>query len=83
MIASRGAQVGAVAAAPNLFTKLTYDPEKDLVGVGMVMFAPYILAVHPSVPVKTVAELDWIWRTFAEFLGRLEAQGTAVMLSGF
>jgi tripartite-type tricarboxylate transporter receptor subunit TctC len=51
------ADMGAVAAAPSLFTKLTYDPEKDLTGVGMVMFAPYILAVHPSVPVKTVAEL--------------------------
>jgi tripartite-type tricarboxylate transporter receptor subunit TctC len=51
------ADMGAVAAAPSLFSKLTYDPEKDLVGVGMVMFAPYILAVHPSVPVKSVAEL--------------------------
>ena len=51
------ADVGAVAAAPNLFSKLTYDPQKDLTGVGMVMFASYILAVHPSVPVKTVAEL--------------------------
>jgi tripartite-type tricarboxylate transporter receptor subunit TctC len=51
------ADMGAVAAAPSLFTKLTYDPEKDLMGVGMIMFAPYILAVHPSVPVKTVAEL--------------------------
>jgi tripartite-type tricarboxylate transporter receptor subunit TctC len=49
--------VGALAAAPNLFSKLTYDVEKDLTPVGMVMFAPYILAVHPSVPVKNVAEL--------------------------
>jgi tripartite-type tricarboxylate transporter receptor subunit TctC len=49
--------VGALAAAPNLFSKLSYDVEKDLTPVGMVMFAPYILAVHPSVPVKTVAEL--------------------------
>jgi len=51
------ADMGAVAAAPSLFSKLTYNPEKDLTGVGMIMFAPYILAVHPSVPVKTVAEL--------------------------
>ncbi|MEI8190230.1 MAG: tripartite tricarboxylate transporter substrate binding protein [candidate division NC10 bacterium] len=49
--------VGALAAAPNLFSKLSYDVEKDLTPVGMVMFAPYILAVHPSVPVNTVAEL--------------------------
>jgi len=51
------AEMGAVAAAPSLFTKLTYDPAKDLTGVGMLVFGSYILAVHPSVPVKTVAEL--------------------------
>jgi tripartite-type tricarboxylate transporter receptor subunit TctC len=51
------AEMGAVAAAPSLFTKLTYDPQKDLTGVGMILFGSYILAVNPSVPVKTVAEL--------------------------
>ena len=51
------AEMGAVAAAPSLFTKLTYDPQKDLTGVGMLVFGSYILAVHPSVPVNTVAEL--------------------------
>ena len=49
--------MGAVAAAPNLFSKLTYDLEKDLARSRMVMFAPYILAVHPSVPVKNIAEM--------------------------
>ncbi len=49
--------VGTMAAAPSLFSKLTYDVEKDLTPVIMVMFAPYILAVHPSVPVKDVPEM--------------------------
>jgi tripartite-type tricarboxylate transporter receptor subunit TctC len=49
--------VGTLAAAPNLFKKLTFDVEKDLTPVGMVMFASYILAVHPSVPVKNINEL--------------------------
>jgi tripartite-type tricarboxylate transporter receptor subunit TctC len=49
--------VGTMAAAPNLFSKLTYDVEKDLAPVTMVMFAPYILAVHPSVPVKDITEM--------------------------
>src|SRR5512147_1755588 len=49
--------VGTLSAAPNLFSKLTFSVEKDLTPVTMVMFAPYILAVHPSVPVKDVAEL--------------------------
>ena len=51
------AEMGAVAAAPSLFTKLTYDPQKDLTGVGMLVFGSYILAVHPSVPVNTVADM--------------------------
>jgi len=39
-----------VAVAPSLFTKLTYDPQKDLTGVGMLVFGSYILAVHSSCP---------------------------------
>jgi tripartite-type tricarboxylate transporter receptor subunit TctC len=49
--------VGTLAAAPSLFSKLTFDVEKDLAPVGMVMFASYILGTHPSLPVKSVAEL--------------------------
>ena len=49
--------VGTLSAAPNLFSKLTFDVEKDLAPVIMVMFAPYILAVHPSVPVKDITEM--------------------------
>src|SRR5512137_66444 len=49
--------VGTLAAAPNLFSKLTYDVEKDLTPVIMVMFAPYILAVHPSTPVNNIPEM--------------------------
>ena len=49
--------VGSMATAPNLFSNLTFDVQKDLAPVGMIMFAPYVLAVHPSVPVKTAAEL--------------------------
>ena len=48
----------ALAAAPSLYgKKLTFSVEKDLVPVSLVMFAPYILAVHPSVPVNSVDEL--------------------------
>lgn len=48
--------VGSLATAPSLFSNLTYDVEKDLAPVGMVMFAPYVLAVHPSVPAKTAKD---------------------------
>ncbi|MGU3494168.1 Bug family tripartite tricarboxylate transporter substrate binding protein [Xanthobacteraceae bacterium A53D] len=48
---------GTLALAPSLFSDLSFDVQKDLAPVGMVMFGPYVMAVHPSVPAKTVAEL--------------------------
>ena len=41
---------------PSLFKKLPYDTVKDLVPVTMVASAPLMLVVHPSIPVKSVAE---------------------------
>jgi tripartite-type tricarboxylate transporter receptor subunit TctC len=49
--------VGSLATAPALFSKLSFDVTKDLAPVTMVLFAPYIMALHPSVPATTVAEL--------------------------
>ena len=50
--------VGTLATQPSLVKKLSFDVQKDLVPVGMVMFSPYLFAVHPSLPVSTFAELD-------------------------
>lgn len=41
----------------NLYTKLPYDPRKDLIPITIMAGAPYIFAVHPSLPVKNVKEL--------------------------
>jgi tripartite-type tricarboxylate transporter receptor subunit TctC len=41
----------------SLYPKLPYDTLKDLTGVTMLAAAPYILAVHPSLPVKTYKQL--------------------------
>jgi len=49
--------LGSLTTSPSLFSNLTYSLEKDLAPVTMVMFGPYVLAVHESVPVKTAAEL--------------------------
>src|SRR5688572_11858414 len=48
---------GTLATQPSLVKRLAFDVQKDLVPVGMVMFSPYLFAVHPSVPVATFAEL--------------------------
>jgi tripartite-type tricarboxylate transporter receptor subunit TctC len=48
---------GTLATQPNLVKKLSFDVQKDLVPVTLVMFSPYLFAVHPSVPVSTLPEL--------------------------
>ncbi|MGH8620413.1 MAG: Bug family tripartite tricarboxylate transporter substrate binding protein, partial [Burkholderiales bacterium] len=37
--------------------KLPYDPVRDFAPVGLFIRIPFLLVVHPSVPVKTVKEL--------------------------
>jgi tripartite-type tricarboxylate transporter receptor subunit TctC len=49
--------VGALAISPSVYTKLSFDPSKDLRAVGMLAYSPHVLAVHPDVPAKTVTEL--------------------------
>ena len=41
----------------NLYEKLPYDPVKDLVPISQATMTPNILAVHPDVPAKSVADL--------------------------
>jgi tripartite-type tricarboxylate transporter receptor subunit TctC len=47
----------SLAINPSLYPKMPYDPVKDLAPVAMLIRAPNVLAVHPSLPVKNVAEL--------------------------
>jgi tripartite-type tricarboxylate transporter receptor subunit TctC len=46
-----------LAIGPSMIAKMTYNPVKDLAPVGMILFAPYVLAAHPSLPAKSVDEL--------------------------
>ena len=43
--------------APSLYTNLPYDTARDLVPVTVIGAVANVLVVHPSVPVKSVAEL--------------------------
>ena len=49
--------VSTLATAPSLYTRLPFDLKRDLAPVTMLIYAPYILAVHPSLPVHNAAEL--------------------------
>ncbi len=41
---------------PMLYKKLPYDPEQDFRLLGLITELPVVMEVHPSLPVKTVAE---------------------------
>ena len=49
--------VGPHAVNTFLFDKMPYDPVRDFAPVAMVVEADGLLAVHPSLPVRTVGEL--------------------------
>ena len=42
---------------PSLYTNLPFDPLKDFSTITLIAEAPFLLVVHPSMPVKTVGEL--------------------------
>jgi tripartite-type tricarboxylate transporter receptor subunit TctC len=41
---------------PSLYSKLAYDPVRDFTPITLIATTSQVLAVHPSVPVKTVKE---------------------------
>lgn len=45
------------AMNPALYTNLPFDTEKDFVPVALVVISPFVLVVHPSVPVQSTSEL--------------------------
>lgn len=46
-----------VTVNPSLYEKLTYQPLRDLIPVAPMVRYPSMLAAHPSVPARNVAEL--------------------------
>jgi tripartite-type tricarboxylate transporter receptor subunit TctC len=46
-----------ISLSPHLYTKLNYDPQKDLAPIALVGAVRNVLVVHPSVPAKTVKDL--------------------------
>jgi tripartite-type tricarboxylate transporter receptor subunit TctC len=46
-----------LAVNPSLYTKMTYDPAKDLMPISQAVYSPNILVVPNEVPAKTVQEL--------------------------
>ncbi len=52
-----------VSVAPSLYPKLAYHPVRDFAPVSLVATTPFVLVVHPSVPVKSVKDLIALAKT--------------------
>jgi len=46
----------SIAVSPSLYSKLGYDPVKDLAPIARLTSIPNIMLVHPSVPAKTLRQ---------------------------
>ena len=45
------------AIVPNVKAKVPYDPVRDFEPVSLLATQPYLIVVHPSLPVRTIKEL--------------------------
>ncbi|MDB5895065.1 MAG: transporter substrate-binding protein [Rhodoferax sp.] len=73
--------VGALAISPSVYTKLPFDPSKDLRGVTMLAYSPHMLVVHPSVKANTFKELVALSKT-TDLNFAVTAMGSAPHLAG-
>ncbi len=53
----------SLAISPSLYTKLNYDPVKDLAPISLVGTVPNVLVTHPSLPAQTLAEFIALAKT--------------------
>lgn len=58
----------SLAIAPHLYAKLPYDSLKDFAPISNVALTPYVLAVHPRVPAKSLADVIRIAKSRPEAL---------------
>jgi tripartite-type tricarboxylate transporter receptor subunit TctC len=47
---------GGLATSPALGTKLSYDPVRDFAPIGLGVYTPFLLVVHPGLPAANLKE---------------------------
>jgi tripartite-type tricarboxylate transporter receptor subunit TctC len=65
----------SLSISPAVFQKLNYDPVKDLVPISMASSYPFALAVHPSLPVRSVKGLVALAKSKPDALAYASAGG--------
>ncbi len=73
--------LGALAISPSVYTKLAFDPSKDLRGAAMLAYSPHLLVVHPSVKANNLKELVELSKT-SDLNFAVTATGSAPHLAG-
>jgi tripartite-type tricarboxylate transporter receptor subunit TctC len=74
---------GPHVIAPSLYASLPYNVFKDYAAISMVSANPYVLVVHPSVPVNSVKELiAWLKTSPPRANYSSAGNGTPAHLSG-
>lgn len=73
--------VTALAISPAVYTKLPFDPTKDLKGAAMLAYSPHMLVVHPSVPANNLKELVALSKT-SKLDFAVTAMGSAPHVAG-
>ena len=75
------ADVRALAISPSIYTRLAFDPSKDMQPVAMLAYSPHLLVVHPDVPANTLPELVALSKT-RPLAFAVPAIGSAAHLAG-
>jgi tripartite-type tricarboxylate transporter receptor subunit TctC len=57
------ASSGTVTVAPSLYTKMPYDPVKDLSPIMLLSYVPIVLVVNPALPAKSVKDFIALAKT--------------------
>lgn len=73
--------LGALAISPSIYTKLPFNPSKDLRGAAMLAYSPHLLVVHPSVKANNLKELVELSKT-SDLNFAVTATGSAPHLAG-
>jgi len=73
--------IGNLSISPSMYTKMPFDIIRDLAPITTVTFSPYLLTTHPSVPVKSVAELIALAKANPDKLNAPVGLGSNIHLS--
>lgn len=68
--------------SPAIYPSLLYDAVRDFAPIGLIAKGPHVIVVHPSLPVRNLAELQALAKTRADLSYATAGVGSAQHLAG-